>query len=296
MDVLELLLQDGALRIEEEKDTVEFVMGWYDGKGAFKDPKGSPDLVSTAYALRTLRLLFSLQEADLDAIGDLLLECRNPDGGFSSRPGLGTSNIENTYYAISALKGLRRSFDGEGTKEFILGLMEGDGAFVDGPGSRKTRVYNSYYGVFSLPPLGHKIRKIEREAVLAHLSDQQNRDGGYRRSDLSKISSVTSSTAALLVRHYFQPDEDMGELDLYVDSLRHVSGGYLAFSGGVNPDMRSTFHALVCLRILGIPVDPSVNDFVDSCRAPKGGFVSLAGEPLPTLEDTYYGIACLCLL
>jgi hypothetical protein len=187
-------------------------------------------------------------------------------------------------------------FDFEETRKFVLGLLEGDGAFIDGPGRRKTKVYNSYYGIFCLAALGHEFQDMEKEVVLSHISNQQNKDGGYRRSDLSKLSSITSTTAALLVRHYFQPEEDKGELDLYVDSLRHISGGYLAFAGGVNPDIRSTFHALVCLRILGVPVHESVGDFVDSCRGLKGGFVGLAGEPLPNLEDTYYGMASRCLL
>jgi hypothetical protein len=296
MDVLELLLQDGALKLEKEPETVEFIKGWYNGKGAFKDPQGRPDLISTAYALRVLRFLFSLQEVDLDEVGDFLLDCRNPDGGFSSRPEEGVSDIESTYYAISALHGMKREFEYEVTRFFVLGLLEDDGAFIDGPGRRKTKVYNSYYGTFSLAALGHEFQDNEKEAVLGFITNQENKDGGYRRSDLSKLSSITSTTAALLVRHYFEPEEEKGELDIYVDSLIHVSGGYLAFAGGVNPDIRSTFHALVCLRILGVPVHESVSEFVDSCRGPKGGFVGLAGEPLPNLEDTYYGMASLCLL
>ena len=58
MDVLELMLQDGALKLDKDPETLEFIKGWYNGKGAFRDPQGKEDLQSTAYALRSLRILF----------------------------------------------------------------------------------------------------------------------------------------------------------------------------------------------------------------------------------------------
>jgi hypothetical protein len=296
MDVLELLLQDGAVKMDKDPEMVKFIMGWYNGQGAFKDPKGKGDLLNTAYALRCLRILFSIHEADLERVGDFLLECLNKDGGFTNLPGGDSPDIASTYYGVSSLHCIGREFDIEPTRKYLLNLMEGDGAFIEATGRRKTRVYNSYYAVYCLAALAHEFLDIEKEAILEFIQKQQNEDYGYRRSDMSHLSTISSTTAALLVRYYFNPDMDFGELDVYVESLNQSTGGFLAFGGGVNPEISATFHALVCLRIMGIPLIPETKDFLDSCKGPNGGFVHMAGEPLPSLEDTYYGLASKSLL
>ncbi len=297
MDVLELLLQDGALNLDKDTQTVEFVKGLYDGQGAFRNSHGKSDLLSTAYALRTLRILFALQVADLEPIGDYLLGCRQEDGGFSPTPGNDApSNLQSTYYGVTSLNCLGKEYDFEPTQKFILGLLEGDGAFAEGKNSRKTKVYDSFYGVFGLGALAHEFQNIEREAVLSHISKQRNNDSGFRRSGHSKLSSLASTAAALLVKYHFDPKADLGELDIYVESLQSPDGGFLSFGGGINPDLVSTYHGLICHRIVGMPVAEANKDFINSLRAKNGGFSDLAAGSEPSLKDTYHAVAGLCLL
>ena len=298
MDLLELMLQDGALCLDTDKSRIEkFIMSFYHPDGGFTKGTGKPDIFNTALALKTLRMLYQLQDLDLKKVEAFINSCKCPDGGFSDQPGKPHGDLKSTFMAASILNSFRFEYDLQATREFTLGMLEGDGAFADGPGIRKTSANNSYLGTFGLAHLGHEFTDFEKERVLKYVHSLQGKDGGFKRSDGSKLSSAVATAQAMMVIYYFDPEHDPGEdIEYYLQSLYRPEGGHVAFAGAVNSDLSSTFHALILQHLLGLATEDATKVFVLSCQHPSGGFVNIVSDPEPSIESTYHGVGCLCLL
>lgn len=296
VDMLELLLQDGACSLSYDEPLVKRIMGFYSEGGGFISPKGLAQSIDTAYALRSLRLMYKLQEADLETVKQFLLACQNPDGGFGIVPGDDASDIRTTYYVIKALQAFGAEPDIPRAKEYILSLMEGDGAFVFSKEKRIDSPSYTFYAVFSLSTLGHDLSDPEVDAVRDYLSKLLNNDGGYRRSGRTRLSNVSSTTHALMVtRQILEPEDEFVEMGDYYDSLRSGGGGFKPFPGAVGPDLRSTYHALVGIRLLGGRVPVDTEEWLKTQRGDDGGYID-HNEGMSTLEAIYYGLSCQCLL
>ena len=104
---------------------------------------------------------------------------------------------------------------------------------------------------------------------------------------------------ALLCAAHLIDDSIKEKTGRYLSSLQDRGGGFYAHAKAPEPDLLSTFTALVAAIDLGCLHKLRLGDigrFIKSLQAPAGGFHATTSDTVADLEYTFYGIGTLALL
>ncbi len=140
----------------------------------------------------------------------------------------------------------------------------------------------------------------ETQHVAAIVQARRGANGGF--SDLPDQPEGTNPTAAAMALLGMVPDVDAGPVSGAVEFLINMlcpEGGFAAGARAPQPDLMSTFTAMVTLFSLGVASDiklAPVGRFVRDLALPNGGFAGTPGDRVADVEYTYYGLGTLALL
>ncbi len=134
-----------------EGRVIERVMEFRAGNGF---GVGGPDLASTYYALKALRLA-GYRVSWLGHVKEWVKLCENPQGGFDVKPGARTPFTEYLYYGTGclAMLGFRARYEMRHLK-LLAACQNGDGGFSRAPGIGLTTLQSSYYVIKAVKQLG----------------------------------------------------------------------------------------------------------------------------------------------
>jgi len=176
------------------RDAMEFIRRVAEGIGA---QDACVELISEIEAVyQAVNVLKTLNlPMDREKIVKHVLELRNDDGSFGRKR---DSRIASTHYALMTLKALDQDLNEFlKTRDWIKSCEVPDGGFVGAPDLSPGYLLmeDIYFGVESLECLGAAC-SFPNEA-LRRIAWFQNRNGGFRRSELMSISEFESTYQAL---------------------------------------------------------------------------------------------------
>lgn len=173
-----------------KEDLVATIWSGYLG-GQFGDPRTIND---DTFALMALRAAGESVDDRMQASADKILAARNADGGWSIDPnGLGKSDVEDTAYALAALRAAKIVSGGDPqAKAFLDSTRVEDGGFSPMPG-RSASCQSTAWGIQAMTMLG----SYDAASDLAFLLKLQQPDGGLSLG--SGASAAWCSAEALVV-------------------------------------------------------------------------------------------------
>jgi hypothetical protein len=210
---------------------------------------------------------------------------QNDDGGYSFAQG-GPSSVEDTYFAIRILRMLSVKPPNEDrTVAFLKRMQQEDGGYCS--------VKVAYYAVDALRKLGSKPRRDVKKFIRS----LRRRDGGFgsRRVDVETSSEVETTYLALKLLKLLKVSPEPATAK-FILSLKNPDGSFGRYGYS---RLASTYHALACLRILGVNVafDDTLK-WILGCENPKGGFNRSPDvhDPYLLVDELYYGVKALEIL
>jgi len=190
-----LSLLGGFESVRLGRDAVEFVRRVAEGiEGESACVEVISEIEAVYQAVDVLKTL-NLPMVDRKKIVKHVLGFRNDDGSFGRKQ---DSRIASTHYALMTLKALNQDLNGLlMTRDWIKSCEVPDGGFVGAPDLAPGYLIleDIYFGVKSLECLGAAC-SFPNEA-LRRIAWFQNRNGGFRRSELMGISGFESTYQAL---------------------------------------------------------------------------------------------------
>lgn len=246
-----------------------FVRGRQMPDGGFAGRQGDSDIYYTDFALRTLALL----EPDSETVRNTAAYV----GGIRGRP----ATVAECFNRLNSARMLARA-----------GInMEIDTAPVlDRLAETGTTAYDVFLAALCHEMLGTTFPNPEE-------ATQSISDGlAGARDDVQ--TNDAAAAVGFLTMHNALDDSTAGTVIDAIASMQAPAGGFLAHCQAPEPDLLSTFTALVTLSTLGA-FDRSdlagAGRFVRSL-ADAGGFRACASDEETDVEYTWYGVAVVALL
>lgn len=278
---------------------VGYIHTWEADKGGYEYVMSEYLRMSGLYwCLTAMDLMHKKDMMEIDAIVKFVEDCRHPDGGYSSAPGLDPHML----YTLSAVQVLctldRLTPDAiESSAKFVKAQQLDDGSFQgDSYGEVDTRF--SFCALACMALIG-KLDKVRVDDAAEFVIRCQNFDGGFGVVPGSESHSgqVYCCVGALAIADCLDKiDADL--LGWWLAERQLPSGG---FNGRPEklPDVCYSWWVLTSLRILGrsewIDAD-QLRKFILACQDNEtGGF---SDRPLDMVDPfhTLFGIAALSLL
>ncbi len=246
------------------------------------------------------------------------------DGGFCGR--VGNSDIYYTDFALRALSAIEPDSDSLGRAARYLESLSGPpkntvecfsrlnsarilraaGFNVPDQGSgcrpeidvHHAGTYDLFLAVLCYHMLGEPFPAVE-EAV-RRVRSCENPDGGFGQTPAGGCqTSATAAAVGLLSMMGELTTRDAGRIAGFLRTMQTAAGGFVAHDDISEPDLLSTFTALVTLSALDEMDEanlPAVGRFVRSMAAPDGGFHASRYDTETDVEYTYYGLGTIGLL
>lgn len=198
-----------------------------------------------------------------------LLECQNPDGGFSGREG--GSDLYYTGFALRSLAVLQalNPIVCSEAAGFLRQKMTGSAGVVD--------FFSLVVSCYLVPLGGGPDVLLEappdwRERVAATLETFRTADGGYGKTPGALYGSTyTSFLVALCLQLLDKPIAQPERLTAFVQSRRRPDGGYVEISAMKRSGTNPTAAGVGLLQIL--------NAFDDDARSAVSGFLAALPSP-----------------
>ena len=297
----------------------EYLLAAQRPDGGFAGRRGGSDIYYTMFALRAAELLVpadeclwrraaqylsSLSEPPRDMIACFCLLCIRRLVGERAGTGSGderSAEIESARRTAHDAEVVRRS-------------RAADGGYARFPGGEAT-VYHTFLAALCAELSDSDFPGAAEAAAFIH--SRRCADGGYADSKrgaqgggstlppelpaTADGEGATNPTAAALslLTLFGAPEDFSNTASSFLASMQRPEGGFAACAGAPEPDLLSTFTALVALAGMGalgrVKLAP-VARFVNGLQVSGGGFHACAGDAAPDVEYTYYGLGTLALL
>jgi hypothetical protein len=209
----------------------------------------------------------------------------NPDGGFQNRGG--ESDLYYTVFGLQGLVALQEALPSNIVSAYLKQF--GDGEALD------------FVHLACLARcwamVSPSLDEVPARAILSRLEAHRADDGGYAQAIGTPHGSVYAGFLALGA--YEDLNHKLPEDERLLDSLRWLhaeNGGYANTPGEPHGVTTVTAAAVLLLRALEGPIDPSLGMWLlDRCHA-SGGFLATPAAPVPDLLSTATALHALAAL
>jgi len=229
-----------------------------------------------------------------DKMVKFILSMQSPEGGFSfSR--LTPPTIEDTYFALMALKELGAHFTDKRTKEYVKSIEPGQIY-----GMRTAYMFGKIcksLGIGCMPPeIKTKPTTLSEAYYKALISDMSGHAQDAAMSPANPFKAPRTVSEAhktiFLMKRYGIPF-DRNHYVSHFQLAQNDDGGF-GFFQGTTSFLENVYHSLNGLSELGSrPLDlKACERFIHYCKASNGGF----GRQIltvPSVEYTYYAVSSL---
>ncbi len=281
---------------EEKAAATHFVLSSRCSAGGFRGRGGEADMYYTAFALRALALLGTIQdEVLLEGVRKFL----HPFSWSRAEGVTGTpADLFSYIFCCSLVGGLGHGTERrhliDGWKKFRVS----DGCFAASTATRYSSTYTTFLAASAFEILEAVTEKeaIETASILA----RQRADGGFVELEPLKQSGTnpTAAAIALLKMKGTQPT-NAGAAGEFLRARQLPDGGFQANTRIPVSDLLSSFTALVALIDLGeyhrCNLDV-LQKYAESMKTPDGGFCGADWDRQSDVEYTFYGLALKALL
>ena len=264
-------------RPEFAQRRVEFVLSAQMPDGGFRGRRGGSDVYYTDFALRTLALLDPGAAALARAAEYLDQLPAEPSGVVECFNRLNCARLLGTCEINAAVE-----------PEAILPKLA----------ARRESAYDIFLAALCCQMLGQPLPDLDQAVSLVNA--MRCDDGGFAEQ-LAREHGQTNATSAatgFLVMHGAMSPELRNDAAAFLAAMQ-PGAGFLAHPAAPEPDLLSTFTALVALAGLDelARVDlPTAARFVRKMGTDDGGFRSTLSDVEADVEYTYYGAAGAALL
>ncbi len=266
--------------------------------GGFAGREGESDPYYTAFALRGLWILESLDETVGQRAAAFL---RNRMTHRESIIDL-ISLIFAAAICEMAVGAVVIDDDNRSWRDNVAGLLASlrtaDGGYAKTPEGRAGSTYQTFLTV-----LCHELIEFEipqPQQIVRFLDSQHHPDGGYLEIRAAKRPGVNPTAAAIGTL------KTLGRLNVnqqaetahFLAEMQSDEGGFTANTRIPFADLLSSFTGLLTLIDLdavGLVDVDAVRHYARSMQAPGGGFVGFALDQTADVEYTFYGLATLAL-
>jgi geranylgeranyl transferase type-2 subunit beta len=245
----------------------------------------------------TLRLAIgaaSLDEPFRRSHAGWLRARQRPDGGFAGREG-----ESDPYYTAFALRGL-----------WILGELDATVAkpaasFLQQRLTRRDSVIDLISLIFGAAILELAAGEIViadedttwRENVAAMFASLRCDDGGFAKTPEGRAGSTYQSFLCVLCHELMEvPVPDVDGLAKFLNSQRHVEGGYLEIRAAKRAGVNPTAAAIGTLKTLGrldIEKESDTIEFLLEMQSDEGGLTANTRIPFADLLSSFTGLTTL---
>jgi prenyltransferase beta subunit len=254
----------------------------------------------------------------------------NKDGGFSGRSK--PSDLYYTVFGIQSLTALDAKFGPQNTLDYLknfnpseldlvnlsclarcradLGCTDANDDIIDHlkkfqtpdggyslDGTGEGTVYGAFLAVGIFQDAA--VTTPYPDKILQTVNKLKTDDGGYANEQALKMAIAPVTSAALMIRKFFDQPTDESAVD-YLCSRLGPEGGFYAMEGAPIPDLLSTATTLHTLNIIGVAnqritanIKECCLDYIDSLWSGKGGFCGSSADPELDCEYTFYGLLAL---
>lgn len=229
-----------------------------------------------------------------DAHADWLLRHQRRDGGFAGREG-----DSDPYYTSFALRSL-----------WILDRLDGAvaarvGEFLRGRLTRRDSVIDLISLIFGAAILemaaGEVVISDEdttwRENVAGMLAELRCSDGGFAKTPEGRAGSTYQSFLCVLCHEVMEvPVPDVDGLMRFIQSQRHIDGGYLEIRAAKRPGVNPTAAAIGTLKALDrldIQRERDTVEFLLEMQSEEGGLTANTRIPFADLLSSFTGLTTL---
>jgi geranylgeranyl transferase type-2 subunit beta len=257
---------------------VEFVLSAQMPDGGFRGRRGGSDIYYTDFALRTLALL--------DPGASALARAAEYLDALSPEP----SGVVECFNRLNCTR--------------LLGMCEINAAVEPNPihaqlAARREGTYHIFLAALCYQMLGVPFPDLDQ--TISTLNAMRCDDGGFAEQHGQDHSQTNATTAAVgfLVMHDAMPAKLRDGVVTFLTAMQQPGAGFLSHPAAPEPDLLSTFTALVTLAGLdGLGrVDLSTAArFIRKMGMDEAGFRGTLSDVEADVEYTYYGVAAAALL
>ena len=245
----------------------------------------------------TLRLAAGAQGID-PAIREIhstwLANQQHDDGGFAGREG-----DSDPYYTAFALRGL-----------WILDALDAEiaqpaGQFLRSRLSGKESVIDLISLIFAAAvcELAAGVVVISdddegwRDNIAAMLSQLRTQDGGFAKTPEGRAGSTYQTFLSVLCHELIELDiPNLSDIPTFLQSQRHVDGGYLEIRAAKRPGVNPTAAAIGTLKTTGYLEPHNQSDtaeFLSEMQSDEGGLTANTRIPFADLLSSFTGLLTL---
>mmetsp|Transcript_614 Transcript_614/g.1877 ORF Transcript_614/g.1877 Transcript_614/m.1877 type:complete len:351 (+) Transcript_614:40-1092(+) len=250
------------------------------------------------WGLSAMYLLGAMDRMDLKAIGDFVVSCQHPSGGFGGN----VHHDPHMLYTLSAVQVMLLidqvdRIDRDGVVRYVSGLQQADGSFIgDAWGEVDTRF--SYCALNCLSLLG-ALDAMDVPKATAFVESCQNFDGGYGATPggESHAGQVFCCVGALVIAG--AADRIDADLLSWWLAERQLPSGGLNGRPEKLADVCYSWWVLSSLSAIGRIhwIDgPALLNFIFSCQDEDDGGIADKPEDMADVFHTFFGIAGCALL
>ncbi|MFO7900775.1 MAG: prenyltransferase/squalene oxidase repeat-containing protein [Planctomycetota bacterium] len=255
----------------------EYVRSRQCDDGGFRGRRGGSDIYYTDLALRTLALVEPRSDAFHRAAGFVA----NLQGG--------PKDIVECFSRLNSVRLLRAA------GEDLPGGPPDCRPRVD---ARQAGTYDLFLGALCCRMLAEPFP--ETEEAVQRVRSCGCPDGGFGQTvGGTGQTNATAAAVGVLAMADALTTEDAGRAAEFLAAMQTPTGGLAAHEGAPEPDLLSTFTALVTLSVLDRLEQinlPAVGRFVRAMAGPDGGFRACRSDPETDVEYSYYGLGTAALL
>lgn len=265
--------------------------------GGFPDRSGKADIYYTAFALRSLAGLGSIDETTSRRCERYLARC----WGKLQRLVDWTSWL--TAVSLSRLMGFDQQLPNEDEvgRAFreMLAPLQRQGGYAKTPESGFPSTYHTYLAVLCLEAIGDL--RLDPQEVTGMLRARQQADGGMSELPMLRRGGTNPTAAAVGICDAMGLTEaiDTQRAASFLQSMQTPEGGFLAAAQAPMPDLLSSFTGLATLDMLGCPQRADLmrlKHFAESLENAAGGFLGTPGDDQADVEYTFYGLGTLGMI
>ncbi len=295
---LTLRLADGASRLNPgiRQTQAAWIAAAQHGDGGFAGREGESDPYYTAFALRSLWILNSVEPTVFGRAAEFLRSRLTSRQSIIDLVSLifGAAVCE---LAAGEVVIADQDTTWRGNVAGLLNsLRTSDGGFAKTPEGHAGSTYQTFLTTLCFELI--EIDLPEPERVVEFLRSQQHADGGYLEIRAAKRAGVNPTAAAIgtlqsLDRLVPSEHQDTAE---FLAEMQSDEGGFTANTRIPFADVLSTFTALTTLRDLdavGQVNLRAVKRYAESMQAPEGGFHGFAFDEQADVEYSFYGLGSL---
>jgi len=266
--------------------------------GGFAGREGGSDPYYTAFALRSLWILGTLDETVAARAGSFLRDRLTRRDSVIDLISLifGAAILEMATGEVVI------SDDDTTWRANVAGMLAGlrcdDGGFAKTPEGRAGSTYQTFLSV-----LCHELMDVpvpDVDSMKRFFESQRHVEGGYLEIRVAKRAGVNPTAAAIGTL------KTIGALDIAEQSdtieflldMQGDEGGLTANTRIPFADLLSSFTGLTTLVDLQAADElaiPRIVGYAESMQSPGGGFVGFALDQTPDVEYTFYGLATLSM-